>query len=126
MRIGELSERTGASVRSIRHYEKAGLLGAGRQDNGYRSFRDEDVERVRRIRTFLSIGLTANDVLELYPCLEESAEVNFLCAEAAQLYRGKLAEVEARIRDLENARDILVEYVRTAEEASAENGSFDR
>ena len=32
MRIGELAQRTGVSVRSLRHYERAGLVDA-RRDN---------------------------------------------------------------------------------------------
>jgi len=36
MRIGELAKRTGVSVRSLRYYDKMGLLGAGRSENGYR------------------------------------------------------------------------------------------
>lgn len=32
--IGELSRQTGASVRSLRHYEQCGLLAARRRENG--------------------------------------------------------------------------------------------
>lgn len=117
MRIGELSEQTGASVRSIRHYERWGLLSANRQDNGYRSFSGEDVERVRRIRTFLSIGLNLEDVYGLSACLEGRGTADFLCAEALERYRHRLGEVEARISDLEKVRDILADHVRAAQAA---------
>jgi DNA-binding transcriptional MerR regulator len=34
MRVGEIAERTGVSVRAIRYYEQAGLLPAVRRANG--------------------------------------------------------------------------------------------
>ncbi|NOK01502.1 MerR family DNA-binding transcriptional regulator [Myxococcus xanthus] len=46
MNIGELALRTGCSARSIRHYEKAGLLASRRRANGYRDFDAESVSRV--------------------------------------------------------------------------------
>lgn len=123
MRIGELSRLTGVSVRSLRHYERVGLLRAGRECNGYRSFESRDVERVRRIQSFLACGLSTEDILNLYPCLEEPGEVILQCDEVLGRYRRKLAEIEARIRSLEKVRGLLLEHIRAAERARAEPGS---
>ncbi|MFX3633934.1 MAG: MerR family DNA-binding transcriptional regulator [Candidatus Pristimantibacillus sp.] len=35
MKIGELAERSGSSIRSLRYYEQKELLAPIRQDNGY-------------------------------------------------------------------------------------------
>jgi DNA-binding transcriptional MerR regulator len=48
MRIGQLAERLGVSGDTVRFYERAGWLpSAPRQDNGYRDYREEDVEHLR-------------------------------------------------------------------------------
>ncbi len=62
VRIGELSERTGASVRSLRYYEKKGLISGGRLENGYRDFDEAQVERVRAVQFYLGLGLSTESV----------------------------------------------------------------
>ncbi len=51
MRINEAAQKTGVSAKNIRFYEAEGLLAPGRESgNGYRSYTDADLERLRRIR----------------------------------------------------------------------------
>ncbi len=51
MRINEAAAETGISPKNIRFYEAEGLLAPGRENgNGYRSYTDADLERLRRIR----------------------------------------------------------------------------
>lgn len=62
MRIGELSARTGASVRMLRYYEQQGLLQPRRTTAGYRIYSQADVDRVARIRCMLSAALPSGIV----------------------------------------------------------------
>lgn len=73
MHIGELSKRTGASVRSIRHYDEHGLLDAYRTESGYRTFDDSAVHRVLRIKSLIRYGLTIDDILPMARCLDAPA-----------------------------------------------------
>ena len=57
MRIGELSERSGASARSIRYYESVGLLTSRRRTNGYREFDADALEQITKIKLLLQVGL---------------------------------------------------------------------
>ena len=60
LRIGELSRRTDTSVDLLRAWEKRyGLLDPDRSDGGYRLYSDNDVERVRAMRSHLAEGLAA-------------------------------------------------------------------
>lgn len=120
MRIGELARRTGASVRSLRHYESTGLIEAARRDNGYRDFDATAVERVRRIRGFLANGFTIDDIRPLSPCLDARVREHEACDRAVKIYRAKLDEVDARIRELQQMRLRMVarlERLRPAAEA---------
>jgi len=108
VRIGELARRTGASVRSLRHYETKGLIQATRRSNGYREFDESMVQRVRRIRSLLAIGFTLDEILPFVPCLDDDAfDERRACAEAIALHRAKLEEIDARIRELVKLRDRL-------------------
>ncbi len=69
--IGELSERTGVSVRALRYYEQNDLLNAVRTRAGHRRFPLADIESVRRIRLLLDAGLpplaVVSQVIPLLP-----------------------------------------------------------
>lgn len=121
MRIGQLAKQTGASVRSLRHYENTGLIAARRRDNGYRDFDATAVERVRRIRRFLANGFTIDDIRPLSPCLDASVSEAEACEGAVAIYRAKLDELDARIGELQAMRLRIVdglERLRRAAEGS--------
>ncbi|MCP2166806.1 MerR family transcriptional regulator [Goodfellowiella coeruleoviolacea] len=69
MRIGELSRRTGVSIRLLRYYGQQGLLRPVRRASGYREYTESDVDVVRRIRTLLAAGLSTTTIAEVLPCL---------------------------------------------------------
>jgi len=56
VQIGELSARTGASVRMLRYYEEQGLLEPRRTGSGYRTYAESDVDRVARICTSATLS----------------------------------------------------------------------
>ncbi|OZD11656.1 hypothetical protein CH253_07275 [Rhodococcus sp. 06-156-3C] len=68
MQIGELSNRSGASVRSLRYYEQQGLLASQRASNGYRTYSDDAVTTVEAIRSLLEIGLPTALLKDVLPC----------------------------------------------------------
>ncbi|MDN4643898.1 MerR family transcriptional regulator [Arthrobacter sp. PsM3] len=86
MHIGELAERTGLSLRTIRHYDDVGLLPAtARTDGGFRVFSEDDFERLMIIKQMKPLGFS----------LEEMAEILALLAapgDAAPERSGTLAE----------------------------------
>ncbi|GLY48712.1 MerR family transcriptional regulator [Lentzea sp. NBRC 102530] len=69
MRIGELAERTGVSVRALRYYEEQGLLGSERTGSGQRQYGEPAVDRVRLIQQLYGAGMSSASILELLPCV---------------------------------------------------------
>lgn len=69
MRIGELSRRSGASIRSLRYYEEQRLLTPARLPSGYRVYDEADVFRVQRIQALLAAGLSTRKIEHILPCL---------------------------------------------------------
>ena len=66
MHIGELAERTGMSLRSIRHYDEVGLLvPSGRTSGGFRVYTAGDLERLLVIRRMKPLGFTLEEMAGL-------------------------------------------------------------
>jgi DNA-binding transcriptional MerR regulator len=115
MKVGEVAERTGVSVRSIRHYERAGLLTATRKPNGYREFDGTAVERVRAIRHLLETGFTVEEVLSLSGCLMGAAPDTNCGERTLALYRDKVAKIEQQMRTLQQLKQRIEERICTLE-----------
>ncbi|MBT2503390.1 MerR family transcriptional regulator [Curtobacterium sp. ISL-83] len=66
MHIGELAERAGMSLRTIRHYDEVGLLvPSGRTAGGFRVYTEQDLERLLVIRRMKPLGFTLDEMAEL-------------------------------------------------------------
>ena len=69
MRIGELAERTGVSVRSLRYYEEQQLLLSTRTSGGQRLYAEDAIDRVRLIQLLYAAGVTSKNVVQILPCI---------------------------------------------------------
>lgn len=124
MKIGELAERTGVSIRSLRYYEQQGLLAPIRQRNGYREYSPFAEEQVRTIQLYLRLGLSTEQIAGFLHCVLKNKEA--FCEEVLPLYRQKLDEIEAQILQLtaikQNLQDriasILLEQSHNGQEES--------
>ncbi|GLY33527.1 MerR family transcriptional regulator [Kineosporia sp. NBRC 101731] len=110
MRIGELAERTGVSVRSLRYYEEQGLLSSERSSGGHRHYTEQEIDRVEYLQRLYSAGLSSQTILRVLPCLEspngETSDSAFahLVAE-----RDKLREhIAGLTRTLESLDELIV------------------
>lgn len=115
MNISELSNKTGASIRSLRYYEAKGLLKCERLENGYRNFHDSMVERVKIIQSYLALGLSTDEIAQIIECPVSMINKQTLCGKALNAYRTKLAEVEKQIEILQMLQLRLQERISNFE-----------
>lgn len=70
MRIGELTERAGVTPRTVRYYERLGLIPPGeREGHGQHYYTEETLARLRKIDQLKQLGLSLDeirDVIDLY------------------------------------------------------------
>lgn len=122
MKISELSERTGVSPRLLRYYEQRDLLHPWRLANGYRSYAQNDVERVRQIRNLLAAGLSTEVIRKIVHCLHvpgSGPRPVFHPDLVADLSR-ELADIEQRIVRLTHNRETIQHYICTMRRYIAE------
>ncbi|MGY2744439.1 helix-turn-helix domain-containing protein [Arthrobacter sp. UYCu723] len=66
MHIGELAERTGLSLRTIRHYDEVGLLPAtARTGGGFRVYTEDDFERLMVIKQMKPLGFSLEEMADI-------------------------------------------------------------
>jgi DNA-binding transcriptional MerR regulator len=66
MHIGELAERTGLSLRTIRHYDDVGLLPAtARTEGGFRVYSEADAARLMVIKQMKPLGFSLEEMAEI-------------------------------------------------------------
>lgn len=109
-KIGEVAERTGLSLRTIRYYEEVGLVEpTARTEGGFRLFTDADVARLEAVMGMKPLGFSLDEMRELVDLLEAPAgseqrarlgEFHARAAEKVALLRRKLASAEALTADL--------------------------
>lgn len=105
MRIGELAQRAGVAVDTVRYYERQGLLPPPlRRASGYRSYGMADVSRLRFVRRAKTLGFTLEEIRGLLALSgRREDDMGGLKAAAAE----KLADVEVRLQELTRIRDGL-------------------
>lgn len=109
LKIGELSERTGVSIRSLRYYERQGLLAPIRQDNGYREYSVFAVEQVQTIRFYLDLGFSTEQISGFLNCVLKNKEA--FCEEVLPIYEQKLQEIDEQIKLLNQIRGNLQDRI---------------
>jgi len=114
VKISQLSKTTGASIRSIRHYEATNLLKASRLKNGFREFDEAAIERIKTIKAYLSLGLTTKQIEEILKCTDGyyEDEAEQVCREMIHAYEEMLLEVNRKIKTLAIVKQELEEQVR--------------
>ncbi|PYG00209.1 DNA-binding transcriptional regulator, MerR family [Georgenia satyanarayanai] len=111
MQIGEVAERTGLSLRTIRYYGEVGLVApSGRTEGGFRLYTDGDVATLELIKTMKPLGYTLEEMSEVLEVL------GALDRETAPGRRAELVEQLAVIRaSAATRRDRLREQLAAAE-----------
>ena len=111
MKIGELAERTGVSIRSLRYYDQLGLLTPTRRENGYREYSPFAEEQVRTIQLYLNLGLSTEQIAGFLHCVLKNKEA--FCLEVLPIFHQKLAEIDAQIHLLQNIKSNLEERIQS-------------
>ncbi|MBF6176370.1 MerR family transcriptional regulator [Nocardia blacklockiae] len=117
MRIGELAQRTGVSVRSLRYYEEQNLLSSTRTPGGQRDYPESAVDRVVRIQELFAAGLHSRTIAELLPCIHDTDGTPSALATPwlTETLAAERARIEDSIKDLRRAREVLDGVLRAAE-----------
>ena len=105
MKIGELAQRAGVGIDTVRFYERQGLLPTARRlASGYRVYDPGDVKRLRFVRRAKALGFTLEEIRDLL-ALSDHRDDDMAALKG--LATEKLADVQAKLAELNRIREGL-------------------
>lgn len=102
--IGKLAEMAGVGVETIRFYQRKELLREPKVLSGFRTYSEEDAQRIVFIKKAQDLGFTLNEVKEL---LELNTKPRQTCGAVKAKTEAKLKEIETKIADLNRMKASL-------------------
>src|SRR5437763_8463927 len=111
MRIGEVAERAGVNIETLRYYERRGLLPEPvRGPGGHRSYDEEAVRFVRAIKETQNLGFTLAEIEEYLRLIRRQNPSAAMRGRVA----AKIGEVDAKIASLRRVREELARVLGCA------------
>jgi MerR family mercuric resistance operon transcriptional regulator len=104
LRIGDVAERAGVNLQTIRYYEREGLLPPPRLASGYRVFSDSAVRQVRFIKRAQELGFSLAEIRDL---LSLRASAGAGAQDMRRRARAKIIDIEDKIRSLQAMKEAL-------------------
>lgn len=102
-KISGLAKAAGVGVETVRYYQRRGLLPEPPRPPGeVRRYGEQDVKRLKFIRSAQAAGFTLNEIGELI-ALDASDDR----ARARELARARVTAIDDKIAELRQARDAL-------------------
>lgn len=107
--VKQVAERVGLPSRTIRYYDRIGLVPAEqRSAAGYRLYSVADEGRLRFIQQAKTLGLSLEEIRGLLAAAEGGCGETL--PELARLLERKIVEIDERISELNAFRDQLADY----------------
>jgi DNA-binding transcriptional MerR regulator len=117
LKIGDVASASGASVDTLRFYEKRGLLTpARRRPSGYREYSPDAVRLVRFIRRAQALGFTLAEVEDLVQ-MRERAWVGDGPQQLRKAADAKVTDIDRRVRELRALRGALAKLITACDVA---------
>jgi MerR family transcriptional regulator, copper efflux regulator len=105
VRIGELADRSGVAVKTIRFYEAIGVLDPPeRTPSGYRDYDDPAIDRLAFIRAGQAVGLTLGEIRQVVGLRERGQAP---CTHVVALLERRADEIGQRIAELQHLQGDL-------------------
>lgn len=104
MTIGQVARRANVGVETVRFYEREGLLAEPARRGSYRQYDADALSRLRFIRRAKELGFTLKEIKEL---IALSRDPDATRADVRRTAEAKVADIEARVRDLLRVKDAL-------------------
>lgn len=116
LQIGEVADRVGLSLRTVRYYEEMGLLTpTARSDGGFRLFDDSQVDRLLLIKRMKPIGMSLDDMRLLL-----DARDSFQAADDEEAVSAASTRLEEFVETAEERCEEFESQLRSARELAAQ------
>jgi len=115
--IGKLAQLASVGVETVRFYQRKGLLREPKSQSGYRTYSQEDAQRITFIKKAQDLGFSLSEIKDL---LELNTKARVTCVSVKSKTISKITEIEAKIADLGRMKESLVKLANACD-ASQDN-----
>lgn len=109
MNIGEASRASQLPTKTIRYYEDIKLIAPQRADNGYRTYSDSDVHRLRFLQRSRGLGFSIDECRLLLSLYEDEERAS---ADVKRLALDKIGEIDRKLSELQSLKATLSALAR--------------
>jgi len=114
MKIGQLADKTGLSIQTIRFYERKALLAAPeRTQSNYRLYSDEALKQLLFIKQCRALDMT---IEEISLVLETRANPDNSCESVNATIDKHIEDIESRIIELNALQNTLLSFRSACED----------
>ncbi len=107
--VKDTAARVGLPARTLRYYDRIGLVRAPRNASGYRVYGPEEEGRLRFVCRAKTLGLSLEEIRELLGLAKRSRSSD-VAAEVKRLLGAKIAAIDAQVAALAALRERLVAF----------------
>lgn len=120
MNIKEIAQLTGTTKESIRYYESIGLLQPNRLDNGYRDYKDQDLQDIKFILHLKKMNLSLNEIGILIQL--KNRETSLACKEETlNFLKLQINQIEAHISFMQTGQKVFKDIEQLVKISDGEN-----
>jgi len=102
MLVGELAKKAGVTTRTLRYYDKEGLLSPSMEsEGGYRLYSDKDMTKLAWILMMKQLGFGLSDIKNRLTRLDSPSDVINILTEQTTLLRNKVTQLSESINEIE-------------------------
>lgn len=113
-KVGQLSQRTGLTVRTLHHYDQIGLLRpSARTSAGHRLYNEDDIRRLYGVIALRDLGVPLESIGDL---LDGDSDI-------AELLEQHSRHVDRRLHALRALRNQLSALIKTVQEVGSPNSA---
>lgn len=107
MKVKEVADLVGISVRALHHYDEIGLLKPEKTtESGYRLYSNQDLEMLQQILFFRELGFPLKQIKEIV------SSPSFNREEALQLHRRMLLDKQRQLEQMINTIDRTIQHAK--------------
>ncbi len=107
--VKDTAARVGLPSRTLRYYDRIGLVCPPRTASGYRVYGPEDEGRLRFVRQAKTLGFSLDEIRELLR-VAERGRCSEVVPEVERLLDEKIAAIDGQMADLGTFRERLVAF----------------
>lgn len=113
MKIKEFAKFCRTSPRSLRHYEKLGLIVPLRNSNGYREYDKSQADVIKQIQWLLQARLSLKKITYIVPCTIQETKI-LMCQDLQSLFEEEIQRIDAEIAALRKSKHLLAATLKNS------------